>query len=181
MYQSFVFAAIAPKCKVICEPDTKSHARHITFSVPAHTQRLTKDMHNTGNFMPCSFRIVCGFFNIPQWTYINMEGICETGPTVYRPYPRRLESLTICGFNYKGSAFYSVILRPWVLVQPELTHDLPHDSLMFHHWATGTRFKTLRQKLSRGKWSHKQWLILIQICFFPYLPVKVLSLQIFWV
>ena len=25
----------------------------------------------------------------------NMEGICETGPTAYSPYPRRLESLTI--------------------------------------------------------------------------------------
>ena len=24
-----------------------------------------------------------------------MKGICETGPTVYSPYPRRLESLTI--------------------------------------------------------------------------------------
>ena len=24
--------------------------------------------------------------------FMNMEGICETGPTVYRPYPRRLES-----------------------------------------------------------------------------------------
>ena len=95
------------------------HARHIPFSVPAHAQRLTKDSHNTGNFIPCSFRIVCGFFNVPQWTYINMEGMCETGPTVYRPYPKRLESLTICWFNYKGSTFYSVILRPWVLVRPE--------------------------------------------------------------
>ena len=29
---------------------------------------LTKDSHNTGNFMPYSFRIVCGFFNVPHCT-----------------------------------------------------------------------------------------------------------------
>ena len=31
-------------------------------------------------------------------TFINMEGICETGPTVCSPYPRRLERLTICSY-----------------------------------------------------------------------------------
>ena len=28
---------------------------------------------------------------------------CETGPTVYLPYPRGLESVTICRCHYKGS------------------------------------------------------------------------------
>ena len=40
---------------------------------------------------------------------------CQTGPPAYSPYPRRLESITICWCNYKGSTFYSVISRPWVL------------------------------------------------------------------
>ena len=30
---------------------------------------LTKDSHNTGNFTPYSFRIMCEFFNVPHWTY----------------------------------------------------------------------------------------------------------------
>ena len=41
----------------------------------------------------------------------------ETVPTVYSLYPRRPERLTICRYNYKGSTFSSVILRPWVLVR----------------------------------------------------------------
>ena len=63
-----------------------------------------KDWHNTGNFSPYSFRIGCRFFNVPRRYW----------------YPRRLESLTMCRCNSKGSTFSSVILsEPWVMVRPE--------------------------------------------------------------
>ena len=41
-----------------------------------------------GNFTPYSFRIVCGFLNVPHWTYKHGR-YCETGLTVYSPYPGR--------------------------------------------------------------------------------------------
>ena len=74
--------------------------------------------HNKFYFLPLH-----EIFNVPPKN-------CETEPTVYCPYTRRLERLvTICRCHYKGSTFSSVILRPWVMVRPGIwTHDLPHSS-----------------------------------------------------
>ena len=57
--------------------------------------------------MSCTSWTVRGFFHVPQVGIINKK--CETGPTVYRPHPRRLESLTIFRRHYKGSTFSSGI------------------------------------------------------------------------
>ena len=73
---------------------------------------------------PTLFEQWCGFFYVPQEP--DKWKCCETGPMVFRPYPRRLESLTVCRCHCKGSTFSSVILRTlsvgpaWVW-----TRDLP--------------------------------------------------------
>ena len=64
--------------------------QQVEFTGAPRTERVMPD-HDTGNLMPYSLRIVCGFFSVPQL----FKG-CETGPPAYNPYPRRLESLTIC-------------------------------------------------------------------------------------
>ena len=76
---------------------------------------------------------MCGYFNVPHWTYFKHERYFETGPSVYSPYPRRLESLTIWWCYYKGSTFSSVIWRPWVV---ELTTSRV-TARCSTNWATG--------------------------------------------
>ena len=63
-----------------------------------------------GSTPPTLYEQQCGFFYVPQES--EQWKSCETGPTVFCPYPRRLECLTNCRCHIKGSTFSSVILRP---------------------------------------------------------------------
>ena len=91
------------------KPFQRHYAKPVT---SAGKNLLTDDSHNIG--------CVGSLYNVPQRTYKHGRYLWDGKATVYHgPYPRRLESLTICGCNYKSSTFSSVILRPWVLVRPE--------------------------------------------------------------
>ena len=71
--------------------------------------------------VPYSFRTVCGFFNVP-YQY------CETGPKFYRPYPRRLESLTISDVIAKAALSLSYLKTLSVGPVEAWTCDFPHGS-----------------------------------------------------
>ena len=72
----------------------------------------TKDSHNTG-------KLHALLFSNSVWVLYRPTLNLETCEVLWSPYPRRLESLTICWCNYKGSTFNLGILRPWVFVRPE--------------------------------------------------------------
>ena len=58
----------------------------------------------------------CWFFYVPQEQI--SESAMRRDLRFFRPYPRRLESLTVYRCHCKGSTFSLVILRPWVLLRP---------------------------------------------------------------
>ena len=81
----------------------RSHARCHPYPIP----QPVKVGHPTGVYIPYSFQTVVWVLLRPTRT--DRWKCCEMGPMVFRPYPRRLESLSICRCHYKGSTFFSVI------------------------------------------------------------------------
>ena len=127
------------------------------------TQRMKGSTTPPGSMPPTLYEQVeqqCGFFQVPQES--EQWKSCETGPTVFRPYPRRLQYLTICRCLSKGSTFFSVTLRPWVLVRLEFEPATSRSAdRRLSNWATRAAvrktIKILRQWYTQ-KQSNNMWM-----------------------
>ena len=67
--------------------------------------------HYTGHYVPYSLRKTSHRF------FITGARACEKGPTVYRPYPRRLESQTVC--RSSADVITKAVLSPQLFKDPE--------------------------------------------------------------
>ena len=80
------------------------HWQPLSVHLWAHCTYPTHDVWRLatppGSESPTLFEQWCGFFYVPQEP--DKCKCCETGPTVFHPYPRRLESLIVCRCHYKG-------------------------------------------------------------------------------
>ena len=102
---------------------------------PAHE----KLYHTTGVYAPYSLWTAVWVLLRPLPQESEQWKSCETGPTVCRPYPRRLECLTTCRCHNKGSR------RPWVLVRPGFEPATSHSAdRRLSNWANRAAIRNVR-------------------------------------
>ena len=118
-------------CGCFCVRGLIHHKPFWNITAKPATFAREKDSHDPGNFTPYSLRI--RLVNVPRGHFKHGR-YCETEPTVYSPYPRRLGSLTICQCNYKGSTYLFISYFKTLSVGPgrSRTHDLPRDNPMLN-------------------------------------------------
>ena len=90
----------------MCTNGLRSHARYHPYPIP----QPVKVGHTTGVYDPYSFRIVVWVPLHPTRT--NQRKCCETGLSVFRPYPRTLESLTIYRCRHKAALSSQLLKDP---------------------------------------------------------------------
>ena len=95
------FSGLRPAKRECAQTRLRSHARCHPYSIP----KPVKIGHTTGVYDPCSFRIVMWVLLRPTRT--TLWKCCDMGPTVFRPYPRRLESLSICRCHFTKATLSS--------------------------------------------------------------------------
>ena len=91
---------------------------------------------------------------------MNMEVICETGPTAYHPYPRRLESLTISDVITKAALFPQLFKDPECWSGRSRTHDLPHGIPLLNQLSHQFEFRS-RLDFSGSFRKRESWFITI--------------------
>ena len=84
--------------------------------MPPYMSVRMKQTTTPGTTCPTLYEECVG--SLKSHRFITCARACETGPTVYRPYPRRPESLTVWRCYYEGSTFSAVILLNTLSVGP---------------------------------------------------------------
>ena len=90
---------------------------------PHTSQDFFETSRQAGNIWPQHRELRALLLSNSAWVLLRPAELLtmkssDTGPTVYRRYPRRIDSLTICRCNYKGSTYFLLSYLKTPIVSP---------------------------------------------------------------